>query len=316
MKKKQLIMMVLLIAAVLFLAGCQQGEEVKTDNGEEAVATKTGQTVYPVSFTDGKGNDITITEEPQRIVSLAPAMTEILYAVGAEDKLVGRTDYCYYPQEALTIPSIGSFNSPNLEKIIELAPEVILSSDFVSDEMTTQLEAVGAQVMVFDPDSIDGILKNIVQIGELANANEAAKKTIEQMQIERQALVEKTAGIEKQRSVFIDIGGFYSAGPGSMMDAMLTELNAINIAADSSSQWAQLSTEEIIADNPDVYISLFAKADEIKATPGFDKLNAIENDRLIYINDQSEENDMISRSGPRIVKGMALIAEAIYPELF
>ncbi len=313
MKKNYTIMIVLLVMSLIFFSGCQENENLNTTG---PVQTKTGETVYPITFVDGRGNDISIEREPEKIVSLAPAMTETLYALGAEDKLVGRTDYCYYPEEALAITSIGSFNSPNLEKIIELGPEIILSSDFVSDEMTGQLEAVGAKVIVFNPNSIDGILNNIIQIGEIVNANETGQEIVDAMQAEREALVAKTADVDKQRSVFVDIGGFYSAGPGSMMDAMLRELNAINIAGDGSSQWVQVSTEEIIADNPDVYISLFAQADEIKATPGFDKINAIKNDRLIYINDQSEQNDMISRSGPRIIKGMALLAEAIYPEQF
>lgn len=313
MKKKYFVVVVLLVAALVLFVGCQQSGVVEIDSN---VATKTGDTTYPLTFTDDRGNSITINEEPQKIVSLAPAMTESLYALGVGDKLVGRTDYCYYPKEALAITSIGSFNSPNLEKIIELAPEIILSSDFVSDEMASQFEAVGAKVIVFDPNNIDGVLNNILQLGEIANANDPAKAMVDAMQIDRQALVEKTAKVQNQRSVFVDIGGFYSAGPASMMDAMITELNAINIAGDATSQWAQLSTEEIIADNPDVYISLFAEPDEMKATPGFDKINAFQNDRFVYIDDESEENDMISRSGPRIIKGMALLAEAIYPEQF
>lgn len=316
MKKKYLAIIVVLVVSLIAFSGCQQSEGVKVDRTDAAIEVKIGETAYPISFTDGRGNEIVIDQEPERIVSLAPAMTETLYALGAGDKVKGRTDYCYYPEEALGVESIGNFNSPNLEKIIQLAPDIILSSDFVSDEMTAQLEALGAKVIIFNPTSIDGIFSNIIQIGEMVNANDNAKELIEAMTIERETLIEKTAGVDKQRSVFVDIGGFYSAGPGSMMDAMLRELNAINIASDSSSQWAQLSTEEIIADNPDVYISLFTKAEDIKATPGFDKINAIKNDQLVYINDQSEENDMISRSGPRIIKGMALMAEAIYPEQF
>ena len=91
---------------------------------------------------------------------------------------------------------------------------------------------------------------------------------------------------------------------------------AVNIAADGTDQWPQLSTEEIIADNPDVYISLYTKPEDVKATPGFDKINAIINNQLVYFEYLTPESDMIQRPGPRIIEGMALIAESIYPEIF
>jgi iron complex transport system substrate-binding protein len=136
------------------------------------------------------------------------------------------------------------------------------------------------------------------------------------MAADREALVEKAKTAKTQKSVFFDIGKFYTAGPGSTLDSMLTDLNAVNIAADGVEQWPQLSTEEIIADNPDVYISLYTKPEDVKATPGFDKINAIINDQLVYFEYLTPESDMIQRPGPRIIDGMALIAESIYPEIF
>ncbi|MBC3886816.1 ABC transporter substrate-binding protein [Acetobacterium paludosum] len=310
---KSILAILVALTLVVTFTGCQQSSTTKTATG---VQTKSGSTTYPLTITDDSGTSITIDKEPQKIVSLSPSDTEIIFAIGEGSKLVGRTDYCDYPEEASAVTSIGSFSSPNLEKIIELAPDIVMSSDFVSDEMSQQLKAIGAQVIVVNPTSIDGVMNNIVMAGEISNANDKAKEVVEGMEKQRQELIAKAETIKEPKSVFIDIGKFYTAGPGSMLDSMLTDLNAKNIAADATSQWAQLSTEAIIAANPDVYISLYTKPDVIKATPGFDKINAIANNNLVYFEYLTPESDMVQRPGPRIIEGMALLAQSIYPNVF
>lgn len=316
MKKKNmrsLVAILVILAVMVSFTGCQQS---KTTADGAGVETKSGSTTYPVTVTDNAGNAVTIEKEPQKIVSLSPATTEILFALDQGDKVVGRTKYCDYPEAALAVTDIGSFNAPTLEKIIELAPDIVVASDFVSDDIKQQLEATGAKVITFNAADIDGVLANIVQAGEVTNANDKATEIVEKMAADREALIEKAKTAKTPKSVFFDIGKFYSAGPGSTLDSMLTDLNAVNIAADGAEQWPQLSTEEIIADNPDVYISLYTKPEDVKATPGFDKINAIINDQLVYFEYLTPESDMIQRPGPRIIDGMALIAESIYPEIF
>jgi len=316
MKKKSmrsLSVIFVVLALMVSFTGCQQS---KTTADGAGVETKSGSTAYPVTVTDNAGNAVTIEKEPQKIVSLSPATTEILFALDQGDKVVGRTKYCDYPEAALAVTDIGSFNSPTLEKIIELAPDIVVASDFVSDDIKQQLEATGAKVITFNAADIDGVLANIVQAGEVTNANDKAKEIVEKMAADRKALMEKAKTAKTQKSVFFDIGKFYTAGPGSTLDSMITDLNAVNIAADGIEQWPQLSTEEIIADNPDVYISLYTKPEDVKVTPGFDKINAIINDQLVYFEYLTPESDMIQRPGPRIIEGMALIAESIYPEIF
>lgn len=310
---RSLLSVLLILVLMITITGCQQ-----TGTKEEAtgVETKTGSTAYPLTITDNAGNAVTIDKEPQKIVSLSPATTEILFALDQGSKVVGRTKYCDYPEAALAVTDIGSFNAPSIEKIIELAPDVVVASDFVSDDVRQQLEATGAKVITFNAANIDGILTNIVQAGQVTNANDKAKEIVEKMSADRKALVDKAKTAKTQKSVFFDIGKFHSAGPGSTLDSMLTDLNAKNIAADGTEQWPTLSTEEIIADNPDVYISLYTKPEDVKATPGFDKINAIINNQLIYFEYLTPESDMIQRPGPRIIEGMALIAESIYPEVF
>lgn len=316
MKKKSmrsLLVIFVVLALMVSFTGCQQGG---TATDVAGVETKSGSTTYPVTVTDNAGTAVTIEKEPQKIVSLSPATTEILFALDQGDKVVGRTKYCDYPEAALAVTDIGSFNSPTLEKIIELTPDIVVASDFVSDDIKQQLEATGAKVITFNAANIDGVLANIVQAGEVTNANDKATEIVEKMQADRKVLMDQAKTAKTQKSVFIDIGKFYSPGPGSTLDSMITDLNAVNIAADGTEQWPQLSTEEIIADNPDVYISLYTKPEDVKATPGFDKINAIINNQLVYFEYLTPESDMIQRPGPRIIEGMALIAESIYPDIF
>ncbi|MGV8905211.1 MAG: ABC transporter substrate-binding protein [Acetobacterium sp.] len=317
MKKKitgSLLVILLVSVLVLAFAGCQKTDS--TASVTTGPATKTGSTAYPLTVTDDLGNAVTIDKEPQKIVSLSPASTEILFAVDQGSKVVGRTDYDNYPEAALAVPTIGDYNAPNVEKIIALAPDLIIASDFVTDEVRQQLEATGAKVMVFSPVSIDGIMNNIIMAGEVTNGNDQAKTIVEKMTADRQGIIDKAKTAATQKSVFVDVGDFFSAGPGSMMDAMLADINAKNIAGDASMPWPQMSTEQIIASNPDVYISLYSTPDEVKTTPGFDKITAVKNNDIAYYAFLSPESDLVQRPGPRIVQGLELLAADVYPEIF
>ncbi|HEY5537264.1 MAG TPA: ABC transporter substrate-binding protein [Acetobacterium sp.] len=316
MKKKKMrsLLVVLIVSALVFtFAGCQKSSSTVAAGGTE---TKTGSTTYPLTVTDDLGNSVTIDKEPQKIVSLSPASTEILFAVDQGSKVVGRTDYDNYPEAALAVPSIGDFNAPNVEKIIALAPDLIIASDFVTDEVRQQLEATGTKVIVYSPTSINGIMNNIVVTGEVTNANDKAKTVVDKMVTDRQEIIDKAKTASVQKSAFIDVGDFFSAGPGSMLDSMLVDINAKNIVSDTSTPWPQLSTEQIISSNPDVYISLYITPDEVKATPGFDKITAIKNNAIAYYAFLSPESDLVQRPGPRIVQGLALLAADVYPDLF
>ncbi|WP_243134823.1 ABC transporter substrate-binding protein [Acetobacterium wieringae] len=316
MKKKimrSLLVLFVILTLTVSFAGCQKSNGSQVTS---AVEMKNGTVTYPLTVTDDMGNSVTIDKEPQKIVSLSPATTEILFAVDAGNKVVGRTDYDNYPEAALAVPSIGDFNAPNVEKIIALTPDLVLASDFISDDMRQQLEATGAKVLVFSPVSIDGVMNNIITIGEATNANNQASQVVTKMIADRQMIIDAVKTAATQKSVFIDVGDFFSAGPGSMLDSMLTDINAKNIAADAATPWPQLSTEQIITSNPDVYISLYSTPEQIKATPGFDKIAAIKNNQIAYYEFLSPNSDLVQRPGPRIVEGLALLAKDVYPELF
>ena len=315
MKKRVLksLLAVLVCTALAFgAAGCTQKDQ--ESNGASGAVT--GETSYPISITDDLGNNVEITKEPAKIVSLSPANTEILFALGVGDKVVGRTDYCNYPEEAVKVETIGDYNNPNVEKIISLAPDVVLAGDLISDDIRSQIEATGAKVLTYTPMSVDAVESTIINTGKIVNANDKAKEITDSMTKKYDEIKEKATAANPQKSVFIDIGDYYSAGDNSLLGNMLKDINAKNIASDAGTDWPQLSVEQIIAKNPDVYVSFFTKPEDIKKVPGFDQVSAVKNDAIVYYEMLSPDSDLIQRPGPRIADGLELLATAVYPDQF
>ena len=273
-------------------------------------------TTYPLEITDDLGNQVTFEEAPETIVSLSPAATEIVYAIGAGDKVVGRTDYCDYPQEVADVDSIGSYAEPNMELIIEKAPDVIFVSDYIDDSIRSQVEAIGTKVFIFSANDIEAVENDIQAAGQILNLNDEAKEVTDGMEADRADLKETLSGKEEEKSVFIDIGSYYSAGPGSLLDSLLKEIQAENVAEDTGETWPQLSVERIIEKDPNVYVSLYTKPEELKEVSGLADLDCIANDNIVYFDGLSNEANMMQRPGPRLVQGAKILAESIYPELF
>ncbi len=272
---------------------------------------------FPVTITDALGNEITMEKAPEAIVSLSPASTEIIYSVGAGDKLVGRTDFCNYPEEAGAIDSIGSYTEPNMELILSKSPDLVLASDYIDDAIRTQLEDAGAVVCLLSANDLTAIENDINTVGKLAGCAEQAEKVVADMEAELADLTGKLEAVDAAKSAFVDLGSFYSAGPGSLLDNTMNIIGLENICADADSMWPMLSVESLIEKSPDVYISLYQPLDEIKQIAGMEALECLNaEDGFIYIDGMSPEGDMLQRPGPRYVEGVKVLAEKVYPEAF
>ena len=339
MKKKTISVMLTLMlsAAAVFAAGCggnaeetdhTQEESTEgfqaegTEDAEDSVSegqsdsTDGGETQYPLTVTDDLGNSVTIEEEPQRVISLSPANTETLFALGADEKIVGRTDYCTYPEEAAEVDSIGSYTSPNTELIISLSPDVIFASDYIDDAVREQVENAGAKVIVFTANDLESVEQDILTAGQVLNQNQEAADLVNGMESDMEEIQGILAAKTEAKSAFIDLGDYYSAGPGSLLGSVLDDIGVENVVADTGEAWPQVSVEKIIESDPDVYISLFTAPEELKQVAGLSSLDCIQNDQIIYYDGLSPEADLIQRASPRLVEGMRLLAEQIYPELF
>lgn len=298
---------VLVFAAALMGAVCASGMTVCA--AEEA---------YPVTVTDGLGNEITMETAPQSIVSLGPVDTEILFAVGAGELVTGRTDYCNYPEEAQEVDSIGDYSNPNMELILSKSPDLVVASGYIDDTIRQQLEdnEITVYVTTGNDCSLETVKSDIETLGKLVGHEEEALAVVEEMEQEWQELSEKLEAVSEEKTAFVDIGSLYSAGPTSLLDNSLKMIKVKNIAADAESAWPQLSAETVVAADPDVYISLFSPLEDVLLTAGFSDMACLNEDgRFIFIDGSSVEGDMIQRSGPRYVEGLELLAEMIYPEL-
>lgn len=323
MKKK--IIAGLAAFSLAVLAGCgtaSSGTGSVSDSGTASESslsgegTDSGETTYPLTVTDDLGNSVTIESEPERVISLSPANTETLFALGAGDRIVGRTDYCSYPEEAENVPSVGTYTSPNTELILSMDPDVIFASDYMDDSIRSQVESTGARVIIFAGNDMESVEKDILTAGQIMNLNREAQEITEGMEEDMSQLQEILAGKQEEKSAFIDLGDYYSAGEGSLLGNMLDDIGVKNIAADTGEMWPQLSVEKIIESDPDVYISLYTAPEDLKAVSGLSSLDCIKNDQIVYFDGLSPEADMIQRAGPRLAQGTRLLAEQIYPELF
>ena len=271
---------------------------------------------FPVTVTDDLGNEVTLEAAPKSIVSLAPTDTEILFAIGAGDAVTGRTDYCNYPEEAADVDSIGTFSEPNMELILSKSPDLVVASGYLDDNIRQQLEENGTVVFITNANDLESTQKDIETLGKLIGYEDEAKAVVDNMDNQWADLSKELEAVTEEKSAFIDLGSLYSAGPNSMLDNSLKLIKVENVAADADSEWPQLSAEAVVEADPDVYISLYSKLEDVQQTAGLSDLACLNEDGgFIYIDGSSVEGDMIQRSGPRYVEGLKVLAELIYPEI-
>lgn len=280
-----------------------------------AAATTAGvETSYPYAFKAMDGTTVEIPAEPQRIVSLSPTYTEVVYALGKGDLLVGRTDYCDYPTEVSSVESVGSMIAPSVEKIVELEPDLILVS-FMEADMIAKVEQSGAKVVQIPTGhTIEGSYENMREIGRLLNANAEAAAVVAKVDADITAIHDKVKDAEPVTAYYVagfGKDGDYTAGSDTFMHQLLEAAGADNIAKDVTG-W-NYTAEKLLEKDPQyVFIGSMAKqTDTFKTTEPYANLTAVKEDRVVEIND-----NLISREGPRMGLGVEALAKALHPDLF
>jgi len=268
----------------------------------------------PYSITDSRGVVITLKEAPQRIVSLSPNLTEILFALGIGDKVVGRTEYCDYPVEASDIPTVGDLFSPSIEKILSLEPDLVVIGNLGQAQTIDALERSGLTVAFIDEgETLEGTSRLITKVGTLTGVPEKALEV-------NQAIDDS---VKKAQSFSFDpptvyyVAGFgewgdFTATGDTYLHDIITTAGAINIASDAVNWGYQV--ELILAHDPDIIIlpALWGSTSEetkriFTTTPPYNTLTAVKEDRIIT----SVENSIIERQGPRSGQAVLLLAQAI-----
>jgi iron complex transport system substrate-binding protein len=301
-----IIVMVLLVSAPLpFLAGC---------GSQGAVQAKE----RPAFFTDDMGRQVSVARIPERIVSAAPACTEILFALGLGDKVVGDTEYCNYPEEAVAKTKIGTFTNPNIETIVGLQPDLVLATGGVQKDVLDRMEQLGLNVYAVNAATFEGTVKDIRDIGEITGTSEQAEAIATDMETRAsaigEAVAEREAAGETRPKVFYEIfyeAQVWTAGKGSVISDLINRAGGINIADEETGDYYEFSVEKLISENPQVYLvgsGSMSNPGDVKARPGWEQMDAIKNGRIYVI-----PEDLVYRTGPRLIDGLEAIYAAIYP---
>jgi iron complex transport system substrate-binding protein len=276
------------------------------------------ETASPFTVTDDLGREVNIEKTPECVVSLAPSITEILFALDLGDKVVGVTEHCDYPEAAKAKPQVGGYFTTSLESILDQDPDLILTDGY--DPVIEQIKERGIPMLVLQPNDIAGIFKDINLIGEVMNEEKEAAKLVDGLQRRLDAVTESSANAATRPTVFYEIDASdqakpWTVGPGSFTDALITLAGGQNILKDGGA-YPQINLEKLLSGDPDLVILgdyPYVTPQQVKARAGvWQRIPAVKDGRVYAISDPS----LTSRPGPRIIDGLEELARIIHPELF
>ncbi len=314
MFRKSLILTLLL---ALLIAGCAPAvTPPPAPAATEVPATE------EIKFTDALGDEIVLTETPQRIVSLAPSITEILFEIGAGGQVVGRTDYCNYPKEALALPSIGGFSAEaiSLETIISLEPDLVIGGSIYQAEVIKALTDAGVPAFVSQPANLAEIKDSLGLIGKITGHADEAAASADEMQARIDAVTEAVSAVpaDQRPTVFYEVWHepLMSANGVTVVGELIDLAGGVNMFADLTDEYPTVSVEQIVEVDPQFIIGPSSHGDQmtaevIGAREGWGNLSAVKNN-AIYIVD----GDIVSHASPRIVIVLEEFAKILHPDLF
>lgn len=276
-----------------------------------------------VQITDSEGKEFKLDQPAQRIISLAASITETLFAISAGPQVVAREDFSNFPEEVEKLPSMGGYTGAyNLEQIAQLEPDLILVSPLTSPDAIKSLQDITKNVLVIpNPVTLDELYTNIVNIGILTGHQKEAETLVTDLKARVQAVEKKLANVTEKPKVFYELDATdptkpWTSGPGTFIDLLIGMAGGQNIGSVLTSDWAQISQEELIIQDPDIILlgdSLYGgiTPESVAARPGWEVMTAVKNQRVFEFYD-----DLVTRPGPRLVDGLEALAKDIHPELF
>jgi ABC-type Fe3+-hydroxamate transport system, periplasmic component len=282
-----------------------------------ALAATPANTTAPArTVTDDYGTAVTIAGTPERIVSLAPTNTEILFSLGLGDRVVGVTDYCNYPKEAATKPKIGGFSTVSVEKVAAQHPDLVVASEGNGVELVDHLRKLNMTVIVTNPKNVSGIVNDITLVGKAAGADDNASALVASLTARIQATETNASALPAHPKVAHIIWNdpIYASGSGTFQDELIAMAGGTNAFAGKTG-YATIGTEEFIAANPDILIvnsgtgmggSEDSVAQYFENETRFAGISAIKNHRVYVI-----DSDTVDRAGPRVVDALEIIAADI-----
>ena len=319
--KKLKFLLSLLLVFTLLLSACTSAAAPTAAAVTPTTAAAT-PTAASLTFTDGLNRTVILKSPAQRIVSLAPSVTEMLFAVGAGAQVVGRDSFSDYPASVTSLTDVGgSSGAYSYETITSLHPDLVIAAQINTADQVKALENLGLTVYyVSNPVDFSDLFNEMVTLGKLSGHESTAQTAADALNKRVQAVKVTIAKAASQPLVFYELDGTdpskpWTIGPGSFMEQMITTAGGKNVGADLSSQWAQISVEDLLVKNPDLILlgdgNYGVNADKVAARTGWDKLSAVQQKHIYTFDD-----DLVSRAGPRMVDGLETLAKLIHPELF
>jgi len=279
---------------------------------------------FPTTVADDFGRNVTLSKLPQRIVSLAPSNTEILFALGLGSKVVGVTKFCDYPPEVLervkkgNITIIGGFADPSIERIVALNPDLVLAASSLQEKIVNDLEEKGLAVLALNPKKTDQIIANIRLVGKVGGKLEEAGKLTNEMQRVIDTVVSRAKSTTHRPRVYYEVWyePLWTIGPGTWQSELIEMAGGLNIFADAKTPYPIVSAEAVIKRDPEIIIVPIGymggvKKEDFEKRPGWRAISAVRSGRICQI-----DENIVVRPGPRIVQGLQQLARLIHPEIF
>jgi iron complex transport system substrate-binding protein len=273
------------------------------------------------NYTDDLGRKVQIKGIPTKMISLCPSNTEIVYALGLEDKLIGVTTYCNYPEAAKAKPKVSEYSNIDIEKIVSLQPDLILADGIQHKaEVIPAFEKLNIPVLGLAPETLSAIFSNIELLGKVSGETKAAGTLISSLQARIQVIsdkLQKANSADSPRVFFVTWHDpLWTAGSGTLINELMTGAGGANIASDLNGH-SQIDLETVIQRNPQIIFVMGGMGDQnasleyIKSEPRFQATDAVKNNRVFLV-----DSDIFGRTTPRAVDGLEQMAKLTHPELF
>ena len=302
---RKIFFLIVLLALVMTACASQSAAPVATEPSA------------PITLTDGLGRSVVLKEAAKRVVSLAPSNTEILFAVGAAEQIIGRDEFSDYPEEAKALPSVGgSMGEYSVESIVALKPDLVLAAEINSPELVKQLEDLGLTVYYLkNPKTFEELYVNLEIAAQLTG--EDPTKLTDSLKARVAAVDEKIMPLSFRPMVFYEIDATdpakpYTYGPGTFGDMLISRAGGFNVGNDLTDPYPQISLEQIVVSNPSIILlgdSMWGvTAESVLARPGWETIEAVKSKQIFPIDD-----NLISRPGPRLIDGLEQLANLLHP---
>jgi iron complex transport system substrate-binding protein len=293
----------------IFLAGCLWW--VTVTPWLFGGASPAGVTVYPLTLTDGAGRTVTLPAAPRRIVSLSPAITDLVVAVGAGDELAGITRYCTAPAGHADIARVGGLDDPDYERILALQPDLVLVPSLKDPALLNKLEVLGLRVVVMHAEGLDHLGPDFQLVGQATGREASGDALARQWGTLRDLVHRRLRGAPRPSAIVIYGPGLLAPGPEGFAGQLLDEAGASNVVPAGSTAWQELAPEALLRLDPAVIFIVSDDTAPWPATPALRNLTAVRAGQVIRV-----PTSLFMKPGPEQGEALWLLARSLHPALF